>query len=209
MRISCPHSICLYAKIHVYTHACSVMHMTWLIYQFLHSSICAQTICLQFYNLCSVNSNTNCVCDTGRMCTSLKSHVISLYLCAAQLRITSLSLFRSVWEVLPWCFILRLRWHACLSSWRAKQASPPAAPRSLNQAGLACPGLIGGQNRQHEGSLSGGSDWSYCWDGKKHGQREIRNIWGQESSVRWFKDSADRGWTNHWSSTKIWKIDYI
>lgn len=37
------------------------------------------------------------------------------------------------------------------------RASPPAAPGSLNQAGLAWLGLIGGHNRQNEGSLSGGA----------------------------------------------------
>lgn len=57
----------------------------------------------------------------------------------------------------PLCFSLYLWWHACQSVWQAKRASPPAAPRSLNQTGLAWRGLIGGQSRQHEGSLAGGA----------------------------------------------------
>lgn len=47
------------------------------------------------------------------------------------------------------------------------QASPPAAPGSLNQAGLAWLGLIRGQSRQHEGSLSGGATGGNVETGKK------------------------------------------
>lgn len=81
--------------------------------------------------------------------------VIFLYLCAALFLHSSVSL-RVTHP--PLCLILCSWWHACQSVCvRASQASPPAAPGSLNQAGLAWLGLIGGQNRQHEGSLSGGA----------------------------------------------------
>lgn len=71
---------------------------------------------------------------------------------------TSLSLSLYVTHAPP-CFILYCSWwHACQSLSRASRASPPAAPGSLNQAGLAWLGLIGGQSRQQRGgSLSGGA----------------------------------------------------
>lgn len=74
----------------------------------------------------------------------------------------------------PQCFIQSSWCYARQSLQRVSQASPPAAPVSLNQS------LIGGQSRQHEGSLSKGatrgkvetvqysSSGNYCFTWSNH-----------------------------------------
>lgn len=97
-----------------------------------------------------MNENVDC-CVSGQM-YHLTCHFLPL--CSSLTLCLSLSL--CVTHAPLWFFFIFVVTHLSVF-WQAKQASPPAAPGSLNQTGLAWLELIGGQSRQQEGSLSGGA----------------------------------------------------